>query len=200
MKKLFSSLLTAFVLLSCSSEAAKEGASADAASVNTQKVVLDNILSRRSIRSYKPEQVEKSKIDTLMLAAINAPSANNKQPWEIRVIQNAELLGKIKAINEKVFHDSPTVIIIARDTTNAFGAFDCGILTENILLSAESMGLGTCSLGSLARLINSPEGTEIREALKLPENYETVLGISLGYKNESPEAKPREKGKVQYID
>ena len=198
MKKLFSSLLVAFVLVSCSSGAT--GGDAQSAPVDTQKVVLENMLSRRSVRSYKPEQVEKSKIDTILLAAINAPSANNKQPWEVRVIQNAELLGKIKALNEKIFYNSPTLIVVARDTTNAFGSFDSGLLTQNILLSAQSMGLGTCSLGSLARLINSPEGTEVRTALNLPEGYETVLGISLGYPNETPDAKPREMTKVQYID
>lgn len=200
MKKLFSSLLVAFVLMSCSSGTTTGETQTNSNTVDIQKAVIDNILSRRSIRSYKPEQVEKSKIDTLLLAGINAPSANNKQPWEVRVIQNAELLGKIKALNENIFHHSPTVIIIARDTTNAFGALDCGLLTQNILLSARSMGLGTCSLGSLARLINSPEGIEIKNALKLSEGYETILGISLGYPNESPEAKPREITNVQYID
>lgn len=200
MKKLFSLLLVALVLVSCSTGTTSGDTQTASNTVDTQKIVVENILNRRSIRSYKPEQVEKSKIDTILLAAINAPSANNKQPWEVRVIQNVELLDKIKALNEKVFYNSPTLIIVARDTTNAFGSFDSGLLTQNILLSAEAMGLGTCSLGSLARLINSPEGKEIREALKLPEGYETILGISLGYPNESPEAKPREMGKVQYID
>lgn len=200
MKKLFSVLLTAFVLLSCSSNTTKEEPTSAPATVDAKDIVIENILNRRSIRSYKPEQVEKSKIDTILLCAINAPSANNKQPWEVRVIQNAEVLNKIKAINEGVFHNSPTVIVIARDTKNDFGAFDCGLLTQNILLSAEAMDLGTCSLGSLARLINSPEGKEIKESLKLPADYEVVLGISLGYKNENPEAKPRETTKVQYID
>lgn len=200
MKKLISLFLVLFVLASCSSGATSGNTETASNDVDVKKVVIDNILSRRSIRSYKPDQVEKSKIDTLLLAGINAPSANNKQPWEVRVIQNAELLGKIKALNENIFHNSPTLIIVARDTTNAYSAFDCGLLTQNILLTAKSMGLGTCSLGSLARLINSPEGTEIREALKLSEGYETILGISLGYPNESPEAKPREVNNVQYID
>lgn len=201
MKKLFSSLLLiVFVFASCSSGTTQSAAQTSPAVVDTKEVVLDNIMSRRSIRSYKPDQVEKAKIDTILLAGINAPSANNKQSWEVRVIQNTELLGKIKALNENIFHNSPTVIIVARDTANAFGDFDSALLTQNMLLTAHSMGLGTCSLGGLARLINSPEGKEIREALKLPEGYETILGISLGYPNESPDAKPRDMSKVQYID
>lgn len=199
MKNLFACILSVFVLFSCTSNTPKESIE-PIAKIDTQKIVIENILSRRSIRSYKPEQVDKSKIDTILLSAINAPSANNKQPWEVRVIQNAELLNKIKAINEGIYHNSPTLIIVARDTKNDFSSFDCGILTQNILLSAEAMDIGTCPLGGLARLINSPEGKEVRESLKLPVDYEVVLGISLGYKDEKPEAKPREKSKVQYID
>lgn len=200
MKNLLLSLFTVFVLFSCSSNVGKEDVHSSLTAVDTQQVILDNILNRRSIRAYKPEQVDKSKIDSILLYAINAPSANNRQPWEVRIIQNVDLLNKIKTLNEKIFHNSPTVIIIARDTKNNFSSFDCGILTQNILLSSKAMGLGTCALGSLARLINSPEGKDIKDSLKLPEDYEVVLGISLGYPNESPEAKPREKAKVQYID
>lgn len=199
MKNLFTAILTVFVLISCSSNTAKETTESKPV-IDNQKVIVDNILNRRSVRSYKPEQVDKSKIDTILLSAINAPSANNKQPWEVRVIQNPELLNKIKAINEKIYHNSPTIIIVARDTKNNFSSFDCGLLTQNILLSAEAMGLGTCTLGGLGRLINSAEGTEIREALNLSPDYETVVGISLGYKNETPEAKPRDNNKAQYID
>ena len=50
--------------------------------------ILNNILTRRSIRKFKEAQVEKLDIDTIMKCAIFAPSALNKQPWEVRVIQN----------------------------------------------------------------------------------------------------------------
>lgn len=197
MKKIF--FLLFVVMATMSSCGAKEEVKTELQVVDKQKVIIDNILSRRSIRAYKPEQVPQGKIDTILQCAINAPSANNKQPWEVRVIQNAELLNKIKAINPKIFYDAPSVIIVARDTKNDYSAFDAGLLTQNILLSAESMDLGTCSLGSLARLINSPEGKEINDALKLPADYEVILGIALGYKNETPDAKPREAAKIQYI-
>lgn len=200
MKKLFSTLLSAFLLLSCSPGASTETGKADSTPVDSQQIVIDNILSRRSIRSFKPEQVEKSKIDTILLCALNAPSANNKQPWEVRVIQNPELLNKIKAINENIYHNSPTVIVVAKDTTNPYGDFDCGLLTQNIMLSAEAMGIGTCSLGGLGRLLTTPEAKEIRDALNLSPGYEVMLALSLGYKNESPDAKPREMSKAQYID
>lgn len=189
------SLFTSFVLASCLQAQKKMEATE-----NKQETVVNNIMNRRSIRAYKPQQVEKSKIDTIMLCAVNAPSANNKQPWEVRVIQNQELLNKIKVLNENIFHNSPTVIVVARDTTNNYSALDCGLLTQNILLSAESMDLGTCPLGGLGRLLESPEAKEIKDALKLPEGYEVILAISLGYKDQVLPTKTKDITKVQYID
>lgn len=202
MKKLFLFLTLVGTLASCTSNQDAKAQESDAkqTEVNKQQVVIDNIMSRHSVRVYKPEQVSKEKIDTLLQAAINAPSANNKQPWEIRVVQNPEILGKINTLKENIFYNSPTVIVIAKDKTNPYGDFDCGLLSQSIMLTAESMDLGTCALGGLARLITSPEGKEINDALKLPADYEVVIAMSLGYKNETPTAKPREAAKIQFID
>lgn len=197
MKKILLSLVTLVCLASC---AAKEEQKVDTVQAPAKEaVVMENILSRRSIRSYKLEQVEKSKIDTIMQCAINAPSANNKQPWEVRVIQNADMLAKIKELGGQ-FYGSPTLIVVAKDKTNSFGDFDCGLLTQNILLSAQSLDLGTCSLGSVARLLMDPKAKDVLTSLNLPKDYEVVLAISLGYPNESPDAKPRETAKVKFID
>jgi nitroreductase len=84
--------------------------------------------------------------------------------------------------------------------TNSYSGFDAGLLTQNILLSAEALGLGTCPLGGLAGILNSDQGKDIVKQLDLPKNYKVILGISLGYKNESPDAKPRDAAKVKYIN
>ncbi len=197
MKKILLYLVFSASLVSCTT---KEESKADITQTPAKEtVVIDNILSRRSIRSYKPEQVDKSKIDTIMQCAINAPSANNKQPWEVRVIQNADLLNKIKELGGQ-FYGAPTLIIVAKDKTNSFADFDSGLLTQNILLSAHSLDLGTCPLGSLARLIMDSKAKDVLASLDLPKDYEVVLAISLGYPNESPDAKPRETEKIKFID
>lgn len=198
MKKILLMVMAVATLASCAQK--EEKAAITVPQVSKQDVVVENILSRRSIRSYKPEQVSKAEIDTILQCAINAPSANNKQPWEIRVIQNADLLKQINELKDGVFHNSPTLIIIAKDKSNPSSDFDCGILAENVMLSAEGLDLGTCALGSLVGVLADPKAKDIVSKLELPENYEVVLGISLGYKNETPAAKPREAGKVKYID
>ena len=184
-----------------------------------KNVVVENIMNRRSIRKYKPEQVAQAQMDTIIQSGINAPSALNKQSWEVRVIQNPDLLNKIntafvedakgkslpgsasKAQEDgfSVFHGAPTLIIVAKDKSNSYSAVDCGLFAQNILLSAESMNIGTCVIGSVAGIFNKPQSKELREAINLPDTTEVIFGISVGYKNESPNAKPRNENKVEYI-
>lgn len=176
-------------------------------------------MSRRSIRSYKPEQITPEQLDTIVKCAINAPSALNKQSWEIRVIQSADLLSRINnSFVEKakgkslqgsaaraqepgfsVFHGAPTLIIVGKDKSNPYSAVDCGLLAQNILLSAESMDIGTCTIGNMAGILNDPDSKDFLKEINMPDTHEVVFGIAVGYKNESPDAKPRDESKVQYI-
>ncbi len=199
MKLNFLFFAAAIALASCSPKSS-EGESPIAKEVDKQQIVVENILNRHSIRSYKPDQVPQEVIDTLLRTAINAPSANNKQPWEIRVVQKAEVLDKIRALNADIFHNSPTVLVIAKDKNNPSADLDCGLLSQTIMLTAEAMDLGTCALGGLGRLLTTPEAKEITESLELPEGYEVILAMSLGYKNETPQAKPRDASKIKYIN
>jgi Nitroreductase len=181
---------------------------------------VETIMNRRSIRSYLPEQIKPEQLDTILQCAINAPSALNKQPWEVRVIQNPELLEKInkgfveyaaekslpgsasKAKEEgfSVFHGSPTLIVVAHDTLNSYSQVDCGLLGQNILLAAESMNIGTCVVGSLVAYFNTPEAkNSVISEFNFSENYQAIYTIAIGYKNEQPEAKSRERAKVRFI-
>ena len=209
--------LSFLVFMSCS-QPAKDADTKKEPEV-AKNVVVGNIMNRRSIRKYKPEQVAQAQMDTIIQSGINAPSALNKQSWEVRVIQNPDLLNKIntafvedakgkslpgsasKAQEDgfSVFHGAPTLIIVAKDKSNSYSAVDCGLFAQNILLSAESMNIGTCVIGSVAGIFNKPQSKELREAINLPDTHEVIFGISVGYKNESPNAKPRNENKVEYI-
>lgn len=188
-------------------------------STEQANVVVETIMNRRSIRSYMPEQVKQEQLDTIIQCAINAPSALNRQSWEVRVIQNADLLNRInasfveKAKGKKlqgsaaraqepgfsVFHNAPTLIVVAKDKANPYSAVDCGLLAQNILLSAQSMNIGTCVVGNTASILNDPDSKVFLEEMNIPDTHEVAFGITMGYKNESPEAKPRDINKVQVI-
>lgn len=200
-------LLTIHLLTSC-----KEDVSIKVYDGNNKSAILDNMLSRRSVRKYTTQQVSKEKIDTIMRYSIYAPSAYNKQPWEVRVVQNklwlAEINKRYLNTQEKgnkdpdfnIFHNSPTLIVIARDKNSVTSALDCGIILQNILLSAHGIGLGTCPLVLMVPTLNLPENKDLLKALNIPDDYEAVVCISLGYAAENPLMKPRNPERIKIIE
>jgi nitroreductase len=164
------------------------------------QIVYENIMSRRSIRAYKPEPVSRAQLDTIIQCAINAPSARNNQSWQVRVIQNPELMGKIRAINPNFSYGAPTLLAIAKDKNSDISSADCGFLTQNILLMAEAMDLGTVVLGNMGGIPTHPDAKDIMTALDLPESHEVIFAVALGYKDEAPEARPRDASKVKFIE
>lgn len=187
--------------------------------VNKKDVVVENIMNRRSIRSYKPEQIKDEDLEQILECGIYAPSGLNKQSWEVRVIQDPDLISEINNGFVKyaaglqmegsasrsqqpgfsVFHGAPTVILVASND-GTYSPVDCGLLGENILLSAEAMDIGTCVVGGVTEYLNTKEAKEnIVPKFKLSEGYKPLYCIVMGYKNESPKAPARDKSKIQYI-
>ena len=175
--------------------------------------VIETIMARRSVRKYKDQPVEREKLEQLMTCGINAPSGMNKQPWEVRVVDNAEYINGItelfKAANPKqaedpnfknMFRNAPVVIFIASPADGS-GQLDCGLLGENILLAAQSMGLGTCCLGGpIGFMKSNPEAAPYVERLQLSADYQLLYAIAVGSPDEAPEAKPRDAAKVKFVD
>ena len=170
--------------------------------------VIDNIMARRSIRKYKAMPVGGDTLNTIMECGINAPNGQNKQSWEIRIVDNpallaemSEAMGAAHGDNEFAkgcFRGAPVMVFIARDLSYDFSAYDCGLLAQNVMLSAWSLGVGSVCLGSPVRFLkNSPEALAI---LGFSEGYTPIICIGLGYPDESPEAKPRDMSKVKFID
>ena len=171
--------------------------------------VIEAIMSRRTIRKYKPEPIERELLEKIIECGINAPSALNRQSWEIRVVETPESLAEIKdmlvAANPDMnpdevrscFRESTTVLFIANDVDFVFSPIDCGIFCQNIMLSAYSLGVGSVCLGRpIPFLVNCPE---VLSKLDFSEGYKPVICVGLGYANESPVAKPRDPSKVRYI-
>ena len=172
--------------------------------------VIENIMARRSIRKYKAEPVSRATMDTILMCGINAPNGMNRQSWEVRVVDKPEVMAEIKeymkAANPDVkpemiegcFRGAPTMVFVANDPAYDFSAIDCGLLSENSMLSAWSLGVGSVCLGSPVRfLMNSPQAMG---RLGFSEGYRPIICIGLGYPDESPEAKPRDADKVKFID
>ena len=175
-----------------------------------KNAAIENIMSRRSIRNYKQLAVPREVLNRIMECGINAPNGQNKQSWEVRVVENPELQNEIKALMATVggeraagcFYNAPVWVFIARDKGYDFSAYDCGLMAENMMLAANAMGVGSVCLGSPVRFIlDSPQKDAVLEKLGFSEGYELCLCISMGYpEGEMPDAKPRDITKVKYVD
>lgn len=205
MKKiLFLLIMASITLMGCAPSAPQE---------QTENAVIEAIMARRSIRQYHATPVSRDTLMQIMECGINAANGQNKQSWEVRIVDNPATMAQIQDLmaagNTSLNPDmvkgcmrgAPVMVFIARDVNYDFSAYDCGLLAGNILLSAQSMGVGSIVLGSPVRFINDAENNaEILHILGYSENYELCLCVGLGYAAEAPDAKPRDINKVQFVD
>ena len=188
-------------LMACGGGAQQQAPAETPVQDSLKNQVVETIMTRRSVRQYKPQAVEREKMQTIVECGINAPNAMNKQPWEVRVVDNA---ANPKAAEDpafkNMFRNAPTVVFIGHDTKSESSPFDCGLLAENMMISAWSMGIGSCCLGSPARFMKTPEAAEYLQKLGFSEGYELLYCIGFGYPDEAPAAKPREAAKVKFVE
>lgn len=208
MKKTLLSLLCAVAMVGCTAPAQKETAN------DGKNSVLETIMSRRSVRKYQSQAVSRDTMQLIAECGVNAPNAINRQAWEIRILDNPATIQKLTELYLKdnpkeannpnfknMFRNAPTVAFIANDTTFAYSPVDCGLMAENMILSAWSMGIGSCCLGGPTRFMKSnPEAKEILEQMGFSENYELLLCIGFGYPAETPAAKPRDLSKIKFVE
>lgn len=178
-----------------------------------QNETIRTIMARRSIRQYHALPVARDTMMQIMTCGINAANGQNKQSWEVRIVDNPTTMQQIQDLmvtgNPNLQADmvrgcmrgAPVMVFIARDLGYDFSAYDCGLLAGNMMLAAQSLGVGSICLGSPVRFINQADNSaEILAMLNLSENYELCLCVGFGYANESPAAKPRDINKVQYVE
>lgn len=202
-------IIIAGILLMCSVSCNRQQKTIEKSS-DYENQVIENIMTRRSIRKYAEGPVARETMQTIMECGINAPSGQNKQSWEVRIVDNLdtmkEIISLMAAGNPEVdpgmikgcFRGAPTMVFIANDPSYDFSVIDCGILSQNIMLSGWSLGVGSVCLGSPIRFLrNAPEAIE---KLGFSEGYTPVICIGMGYPAESPEAKPRDTSKVRFLD
>lgn len=180
--------------------------------------VIDVIKQRRSVRDFQSKQISDCDLDTILECAVNAPSACNMQSWHFTVIQNPQMLEYLnktakenlkksdndffKSFGENckdLIYGAPTLIIVSGDKKAVDPLIDCSAATQNMILCAQSLGIGTLWNGFINQAFNSPEA---RQKAAIPEGYDTYFGIAVGYAKEGYEPIKkgiRREGIVNYI-
>lgn len=157
---------------------------------------LKTIATRYSCRSYTGEALDIKDLEAIALAAVQSPSAMNRQPWQIIVISDKALLDEMDAAvmeflagqedkssyerimsrGGKLFYNAPCMYLIAIQPGKDL---DCGIVSENIALAASSLGLGNVICGMAGMIFGTKRGAEYKEKL-IPEGYEFGVAVLVG--------------------
>lgn len=191
--------LAAGILTSCGETKSQEEV---ASSVNVCEAVINNIMTRTSIREFTPQPIAKDTLDLIVKAGMAAPSAMNKQPWAFVVVTEREMLDSLNAHHPYANLKTATAAILVcgdmRKTIEGGGreywVQDCSAASENILLAAHAFGIGAvwCGVYPVEERV-----AEVSAVLGLPEEIIPLNVITMGYPAENPE--PKDKFKSENI-
>lgn len=191
-----------------------------------QNAVLDCIFARRSTRSYQERQIEPLQLDTILSAAIWAPSGGNNQTWLFTAIQNKEKLLRLNALvkegfqhwipdddypgklgaknasqkeNYNFYYNAPTLIIASNVPGYENAMADCSLALENIFLSAQSLGLGSCYINQLHWLRNDTPVRDFLFELGIPREHTICSAAAIGYIGKESAAPLRKKNTIHIV-
>ena len=180
--------LTAMVMVGCAKQ-----------ETSMENQAISNIMTRVSVRDFTGEKITEAQIDTLLRAAMSAPSAINKQPWAFIVVTDDTLIAQLgEALPYSRCSNHPAVAIIpcgdlSKAIEGEMGAFwinDVSAATENILLAAHAMGLGAVWTGLHPDMNRA---TMVQQMLGLPEHIIPLCVVPVGVPAEQPEVKDKYK-------
>ena len=191
---------------------------------------MRTILHRRAIRRFDARQIEEAALRQILEAGLYAPSAGGRQGVIFAVCQDKEInerLGKIKCANShfrmsdgvhyvsreqpsivddpkliNAFYDAPTVITMFAPKNFLFAGEDCAVAAENMMLAADSLGVGSCYIGQGWTAFADPYGQDILKRWGIRTDYYAVMQLLLGYPRPGdphPSPKPRREDRILYI-
>lgn len=168
---------------------------------------LEIIRTRRSCRSYKPEQITDDQLNLVLEAGTYAPTSRGLQSPFIVAVQNKELLNRLAKMNAEVmgvttnpYYDAPTYILVFVPEDAPNGVQDASLVMENMMLAAHAQGLGSCWIHREREMFATEEGKELMAQWGLPEGLVGIGALSVGYPAGEPSpAKPRKEGYTRVI-
>lgn len=168
---------------------------------------INTLLTRRSVRRYKPDQVSDELLDTVLNAGQYAASGMNSQNTVLVAVRDPKTRDKLSKMNAAVmgssndpFYGAPCVVVVLANTTRGTWVEDGSLVIGNLMAAAHSVGLGSCWIHRAREMFDSDEGKALLKEWGLPETMRGVGNCILGYPNEVPGDKPRLDGRIIKID
>lgn len=158
--------------------------------------VVETILARRSVRKFQNRPIPRPVLEQLLRCGVQAPTANNMQTWRFTVLQNRDSIEQLKAAiaetaAEKTvkfygMENPAAVVIITNDRRNANGLIDASLAAGNIMLAAQSFGLGSVWNNALRKICEEPKVRELLSSYGIGARQTVCAMLCLGYPAETP--------------
>jgi nitroreductase len=179
---------------------------------------LKTIAERYSCRDFADTALTDKQIKAIVEAGLAAPSGMNRQPWHIIIITDKSLIEELdaegisilaaaddKSVYErimsrggKLFYNAPCMVMVASDGSG-LAAMDCGILSQNVVLAAHSLGLGSVICGMAGIPLSGPRGDELKKRLRFSDSYYFGIAILVGTAKSTKAPHELDMEKVTYI-
>lgn len=167
----------------------------------------NNILTRRSIRKYRPEQISREELDAVLEAGKFAPTGMGLQPAIMIAVQDAETVALLSRLNAKFcadpnsdpFYGAPTVIVVLCRADSRFIREDGSLVMGNLMNAAHAPGLGSCWINRAREVFDTDEGKALLKKWGVEGDYVGVGHCILGYAAEERQPKPRKDNFVYYV-
>ena len=207
MKKLILMILCAagMMCMSCQQKAAESTESVD--QENVKSTTMEDLLTRRSVRSYTDEIPPMEVIEEICKAGTYAPTGMNRQSPIIIAVTNRELRDRLSKLNAAVmgadndpFYGAPVVLVVLADKNVHTYIEDGSLVMGNLMNAAHAKGLGSCWIHRAKEVFESEEGKQILADLGIEGDYVGIGNCILGYTaGDYPEAKPRKENWVYWV-
>ena len=170
--------------------------------------VIKTMLSRRSVKAYKSDEVPKELLEQIIQAGLCAPSGLNKQSPIILAVTDKKIRDELSKANAgkdpffraDPFYNAPCVLVVLADKSVPTYVYDGSLVMENMLLTAHSLGLGACWIHRAKETFELPEWKAFLKKLGLEGEYEGIGNCIVGYMDGNyPAEKPRKENRVYYI-
>lgn len=178
--------------------------------------VLKVIAERNSCRGYESTPIEKEKVEAIALAAVQAPSAMNLQPWKLVVITDKSFIDEMdnEAMNVlkasdgqdaydrmmsrggKMFYNAPCMFVVLEKNNSEL---DSGIMVENISLAASSLGLGNVICGMAGMAFAGEKKEQFEKKIGIDEEYKLAMTVLVGYPTAPKAPHDPDLSKITYI-
>ena len=180
---------------------------------NYMNETIHNIITRRSVKKYQDKMVPLELVEQVAKAGTYAPTGMNKQSPIILAVTDRGMRDRLSRINLEIvtgkglktssghsdpFYGAPVVLVVLAKKEVGTRVYDGSLVMENMMVAAQSLGLGSCWIHRAKETFETEEGKEILRSLGITEEYEGIGNCILGYA--APDAcKPQTPRKEDYI-